>query len=71
VPAARLVLNLLYRAGEVEIDHVVAVLVQDPRGPRHRVRLAPHHLSGDGVVLVVDVDALLQPLAAREQDHVQ
>jgi hypothetical protein len=71
VPAAGLVLDLLHRAGVVQVDHVVPGPVHDAGRPGHRVGVGPDDLPGHRVVLVADVDALAEPLAAVAQDHVQ
>ena len=69
--AARLVLDLLHRAGKVEIDHIVTGIMNDPGGFRHRLRLAPHDLPGEGMILIIQIDGATQPLAAVEHDDVE
>ena len=71
MPAAGFVFDLLHRTGEVEVDDVVTRLRKQARRFRHRVGLGADDLPGDGMVFVVDVDRLAQPMPAVDQDRVE
>ncbi len=71
--AAAFAKHLLHRAAEVDVNHVEARLDQPRRPGRELLRLGPHQLPADGMLLVARIEAMPRPgpLLQAHQELIQ